>query len=258
MLTRLQSKNLGAEEKVAEEQAVSLEAIAKALEVVHLNGFGFQCDGVQPVGSLVVAFLSRDHLDSGKSGDFSECKETKVWRTALKLDERFKLDNWLGRAFIQVHYTLFDRIPEIVQYGLDHGFRLNLRTGIGGSYRAGETFVYQDTEARFTEYFNKLVDKEKLWSSRDSSGPKPKNMITYVLESYYTNQFWKMLLPWNWNTPTGQAFCAMLRTECPHLIEADEAKYNYYQWPKTAKALEQAKVYDYSAWWRAPSVYQPK
>ncbi|HEY9818575.1 MAG TPA: hypothetical protein V6D20_22615, partial [Candidatus Obscuribacterales bacterium] len=81
------------------------------LNVAYHNGFGFQAEGTSPLGSLVIGTLS---------GPEAEAAQVQHWRKDLDTEEVYLVD-FLGVVYVKILWTLYDRIPEIIQYALDQG-----------------------------------------------------------------------------------------------------------------------------------------
>jgi hypothetical protein len=198
------------------------------LNAAYINGFGFQCGGVspfldkltgEPLPTLVVAFIH--------SGDLSidEGQETNRARLLLKSDG-ITVDDYLGHTYVKISLELYHRLPEVIQYFLDHGMSVTLQNSLACYYSAGSTFDATRMEQYFIQEYKK----------------RPPNTF-----QFYTNK-WKFLESWNWLTPEGKQFCQELRQQFPHYIDRDVDDSNFYKWPTTEALCREYRVLHHAPW----------
>lgn len=220
--------------------------IIKVLDAAFQNGFGFQCSGVLPEGSLVVAFLFRPDGNS-----IEEDQLTKQLQAEFKTD-LVAIDEWIGKTYLKVFYTLYDHIPEILQFILDtnlYGFCLQSTLDVG--YEPGSRFHPHHVEQRYIKQFHEHV--ESFWA-RKLPG-ETKNDVWKMVASFAKNRGWPLFCHFNWQTEDGKAFCRELHERVPdHSMyeKDDEIKSNYFLWPWWQKAAQDHKLFQYSKWWWVP------
>jgi hypothetical protein len=191
--------------------------LQKLLQAAYHNGFGFQADGVEPKGYLVIAFLSRDN-----EAAIHEDAETKIWQSDLQTDQ-LKIDEWLGRTFVQVHWTLYSRIPEILQYAVNHGFNVLLRSRFDIYFKVGDKID--------TSLFEETFIAQLKWRAEN---------MRFSFQEFFKigyHRQWQFFCPWNWQTETGKSFCDYLRKTLPDEIDADADQCNFYQWKGTSDTI---------------------
>ena len=201
------------------------DLLKKVLQAGYYNGFGFQADGVEPPGYLVIAFLSRDDTPS-----IDENAETKVWQSDLQTN-LIKIDEWLGRTFVQVHWTIYRRIPEILQYAVDRGFSVLLRSRFDISFQKGDQISPENWEATF-------IAQLKSRSER----------MNFSFQEYYKigyHRQWQFLCPWNWHTDVGKHFCAFLRRTFPEEIDDNTDQCNFYNWQHSPDTIHQYGLWNF-------------
>ena len=200
------------------------EPLKKVLQAGYHNGFGFQADGVEPPGYLVIAFLSRET-------SIDEEAETKLWQSDLRTN-LVKMDEWLGRTFVQVHWTIYRRIPEVLQYAVDHDFGVLLRSRLDIYFEKGDQIDPQKWEDMFIAQLKSRCEK-----------------MNFSFQEYFKigyHRQWHFLCPWNWHTEAGKKFCAFLRRTFPEEIDDDTEQCNFYKWKQTSETILQYKLWNFA------------
>lgn len=217
--------------KPSDDRHDDLDDIIRTFDTASSNGFGFQCSGVNPPGSLVIAFI---HVDK-----INEAEETKTWRDDLQTD-KVKVDEWLGHYFIQIDWTLYDRIPEILNYALQkRKLGLHLQSALEVSYKPGETFDPRTAEERYVQQLETMVHSYGI------------NGDWELLRSLSRARD-KLFSKWLFQTDAGKQFCAKIRNMLPRSSNDDEEdeKCNFYSWISWDKVARKHRLFQYSpVWW---------
>ncbi len=215
-----------------------------AFKVTQQNGFFFQCDeGLGKKGYMLLGFLMhKKDKEQGWRKDVDESAENLVWQAHFGKD-LVVVDQWLGRCFFMVHWSLYDRIPEVINYALHtRGLRLMLANGMEIHYNPEDTFVAEEVEGKFIELM-------KGWMRPDDPG-----YFDCITRSLGDRPF----CVYNWQTAAGQDFCQELRRTYPHRIEAKEDTYNPYNFAMVKEATQKHRLFQYGrTWWWGPRIDVP-
>lgn len=223
------------------DKGLGVSRIIKLFDVVWTNGFGFQCSGVLPRGSLVVAFLYRD---DGKEA-INETKWTAKFCADLKVEANcLKIDDFLGKTYLQVHWTLYQRIPEILQYTLDEGFSLTLQNKLDMHYKAGSRFDPRKLESRWIARFRELL--QQFHQRPGMNDPDPWRTAYLCTMSCR----WSILCDFNWQTQEGKAFAKELRSHVGDPDnDNDNTTLNYFLWKEVDATAKKYRLLQYADWW---------
>jgi len=224
----------------------------RALCAVGFNGFGFQTDdGVSPPGYMVLAFLSRpvpkgNLIMAWPDGPAPiHVNHETVRLQAHFASNRMAVDDFLGHKFIKLHWTEYQRIPEVLQYFLDHDFNLQLRNTLKVVYEAGERFLPLEMEARFIRNFRQYMVDCTAWCPRYTT-PQ-----AYALKAFGTD---RLLVERNWATPEGRAFCRELQTYVEPELYWSDVKLDVMRWEGVDRVLRRYRLLQYGTWWWVPPV----
>lgn len=214
------------------------ECPQKLFESAYHNGNGFQLHKGE---YLVLAFLwTYEGKDINTA--ITDAAATKLFEP---LKSTARVDSWLTRTYLEIHWRDYDRIPEILQFALDAGFSLTLQSKMDTYYAAGDRFNPLRMEERFIQRFR---DTLKQFHQRPGhNDPDPWRIAFSCVSSA-----WILLAKWNWFSSTGQAFCQELRAHFPDKVrdeDVDDPKYNYFKFPGVDEAARKYQLLQYGKWW---------
>lgn len=237
-----ESKVAQKKKKVKAPTAAETATIVKIFDAFYYNAYGFQCSGCftpkkqQP--HLIVGWVFPVVDASVTDYDEKEAKgeaKLKELNDLLKrtYDSKAFVDDWLGRNFIQIHWTLYSRIPEIINCVLQQQCNLQLmRSEV--YYKAGEVFDPLQVEARL------------IASTR-------KNLETIGDRLFLIGVGTNLHDRWIWHTAEGKAFCEELRVKYPSYINEKGDKYNLFLWEGVEKICTKFKLLHHCPeWWFGP------
>lgn len=214
------------------------ECPTKLFSSAFSNGFGFQLQ--EGKGYLVIAFLWQYNGESVNTA-ITEAAATKLFQDQFPKTTA-RVDSWLTRTYLEVHWQEYDRIPELLQFALDAGFSLTLQSKLDVFYAAGDRFNPHKTEEKFVQRFRRILDE--YFQRPGCNDPDPW-LIAY-------QNHWQLLAKWNWVSPAGQKFCEELRTHFPDKVkeeDVDNPRYNYFQFLGVDEAARKYKLLQYGTWW---------
>ena len=224
------------------------DAAIALLAASFYNGFGFQADALRTRGNMVIAFLDKAE---GSTWDIDEPEESKRAQEALHTN-LVHVDSWIGRYYIEIHWSLYGRIPEIIQYFLDHGFHITLQHALHVHFRAGSTFSPLEVEHRYIAEFTKNMDVFAQSAAKTNTSP-----MAYAF-GFCIGSKAKMLCEWNWQTGEGKEFCHRLRAASPADVDREfETECNFYQWPWAQAVAQKFRLFQYGPWWWGPPSVVP-
>ena len=152
------------------------------------------------------------------------CKElTKEQWAVVKQgsgSETVHLDDYLGRAYIEIHWTEYDKIESVLTSMLQHGHGFALHTKfrvVFAPEKGDKEFKWSMLESKVIREINELTGKP--WY-------KPSDLSTDH------HSFPEILFDiWNWKTPMGHTLCLGMRelTGLPHQDPLTD-KNNYWLW----------------------------
>lgn len=217
-----------------------------ALHTAYHNGFGFQASFLEGKGSdLVICFL----YGEGCGWDDDLAVTTTKARADLGTD-KIKIDDFIGHTYAEIHWTLYARIPEIIQYFLNHGMDVTLQMELKLHYKAGTRFDPRAAEAQSVGWFREQIAAPWLVDLARRSRTSPESIVLG-----WTMSPGRILCPWNWQTPEGKAFCAEMRARAPELIDRDlEAAGSYFENPAIRAICKKYRLLQYGPWWYGPTL----
>ncbi len=111
------------------------------------------------------------------------------------------ITDFLGREWVTIDVAYYNQIPRIFNTLLGAGYRVLTHTPVKTEFKPGQTFDLRSFELHLIEsvmlnvnMMDHIKDEQARWD--------------------YTRRMLQMrtlLKPYNWSTPEGRAFCAMLR-----------------------------------------------
>lgn len=206
--------------------------LRRVLDAEYYNGFGFQCSGL-PEPEILVCWVSAPYTGGIEVSGVVE-KTDSSWGDGMKLNlsglesvirssgvsRTFKLDDFLGRNYLSVHYDEWECIPALINLCLNRGVRVNIgNKGMtvfhprGCRNSKGQLHVFRPFNRRNLELaiIEQTEEYVASMSKYDRSGmteyQKYDSHVRNACGGFGRN-LWQC---WNWTTPQGKAFCAKLR-----------------------------------------------
>lgn len=211
---------------MASQEKTETSVVLGFLKAAWWNGFGFQADGIEE--GWVALALCQIYLEPGKdptkAPEFDEDAWTIKFREKLGT-ELVAFNDFIGRKYVKIHYTLYYRTQEILQMMLDDGLCLTLLSVLEVFYKPGDKFIPSEMESKFIAV--------------QRSRQKP-------LQFFNEPRRWKLLCERNWETPEGKAFCREVRPLWPMDID-DDNKCDYRNWPIHWPFAKRG-LFDFAAW----------
>jgi len=170
------------------------QQIDEAMLAEQHEGFGFQ---YQPESQLVV--FARLAL-TGESEKFTKTTFQDVLQSDLKtLSDTSVVVNFLGRYFVKVHISEWEKIPQLFDY-INERYPVAIRPHCllkHAVFKPGEPFSWRAMEIKTIAAL-----RERMCAEGDDSIKEIANWSNYCKH-------------WNWRTEEGKSFCSMLQT-CFH------------------------------------------
>lgn len=177
--------------------------LKKRAETLFYNGFGHRLSG----NTFVACFCRKLNND--------ELTKLKTLSGARSLEQ----DEFLGRYYLLVHWSEYNKIKSILNHMLTLGLWFRTSTKISVVINPSEFSYYDDTV-----YENKVIDDAKELMKKD--------LNLAMNYPYYSDIFPDL---WNWKTERGRIFCINYRKlrGLPNddiEINAFDDINNYYNW----------------------------
>lgn len=204
------------------------ENLGKCFAAEENNAFGFQCIGVDPPGTLVIAKIFVDY--NSEITTIDEIKIDKYLRRNTN-SKSVKCINYLGRTYLCVHYTEWNEIETILNCLLkqgNYGFWIHPRND--AQFLPGEQFDIRSLELKRIVHIKNMLNEYPY-------------LLIYKLYRYKKH--------WNWHTIEGKQFCSELREK--YNLSAYAKKDNHYLWPTYDDMCKKYKVLHRGTW----SAFEP-
>ena len=203
-----------------------------ALDVHFYNGLGFFPGQGLSGGQFQLAFIHPTQLvqniitevgDSFKYLKINEDALTQYLRTHTT-STTVAADSWIGREYIAIHYTEWEKIPEV----------LNTVSGLGISYRiiskySSSVNIYFPSNSNFSlaELERRFVEGIKSNVEQLASCLPDKDINSIYRETIqYQDDFCPLLQISNWSTPVGRDFCRHLLQLLNISFDFETSSYN--------------------------------
>ncbi len=163
------------------------------------NGFGFQGPG-EGIDDMFVPckckYLSDDQL-----------KRLKKMSGATTV----KCGDWIGNEYISVHWTEYDKIPDVLTSLLQMGISFTTMTALKVQFNANK-------HKKYTPEIEEL-EAMKMYDTKYNAD--------YKIFDLFAEQMFDI---WNWKTNSGKEFCQRLRSLTKKIKHDLNDERNYYNW----------------------------
>lgn len=217
-----------------------LEGPLACLIAEHTNGFGFELEfGADRLLGLGFISVPVRRIDEAESDVALKVPCSLAMRERLAAEiaadaeaPSVKLDEWLGRVSVQLHYSEWARIPAAIQALLNRGYRVRLKMHGDPLFEPGEVFSFDAIEAKIVATLRRhYAECGSAWHKVYMVDRNP-----HVFLKHY-----------NWHTPAGKALCTEMRAELrPDKPEAK--KLDRYAWSWYDAVCRQNKILHHGGW----------
>ncbi|MBL4665489.1 MAG: RING-HC finger protein [Nitrospinaceae bacterium] len=204
-------------------------ALSAVLNAECANGFGFQYR--EETGILILVFMTGEVLpDQDPSRilpDRYPLPDTVSIREGADCTS-VQRGNWLGREYLEVHWSEWDRIPIVLQWLLDHHVNIQWRPNFQAYFPAGSRFSWDEAERRWVESNDHDTTLKDMW------------LLKLVHRT--------ALEPYNWHTEIGRQWCSRARTRLNLSPVSDHTQDNRFTWNGYNIAAAESGVYHFGGW----------
>ena len=176
------------------------EELKRRGATLYYNGFGFQPPGEGVEDVFVIAKLSRDY-------------EENLWEKVRELSgsESVERINWLGRVFVQLHWSEYAII--------EHVLTAMLKVGMSFSPMSKLDPCFTPDDKVFSR-----SNQEKKWLIQYGQDETLLHIIKNTIGHNISHE-------WNWVTEEGKNFCRSYRKKLGKSEHCSKPqKHNYFMW----------------------------
>ncbi len=183
----------------------SYQLLVKRAAILHHNAFGFQPPDQGVRDEFVIASISE--IGNNQIKKINEMADTK---TVKEID-------WVGRYFIGVHWTEYNKIETIFNVMLKLGMIFITWNKLSAKFNPVVDKIYtrQFEELKAIEHIKKFLEDFR----HDFYGAYDLNLI---------NDAWLNI--WNWKTDQGKEFCTLCNKKLFKPPPNMDHKDNYFNW----------------------------